>query len=138
MGNQPEQTSHLTNRRPDRASHAEAGVAAMRSTRTGLGTNLRLARDLDMLGKRIELRESQLRERGHFPEMYAAEVEAIRRRRIKLERRVAAAIRTGSAWAIITSQLARDYGALFHSILLFERRVDADYSQRTARQKRAL
>ena len=81
---------------------------------------------LDELSTRLSAREAELRKSGEFSDVHRAVLTEIKQHSDALRRRVEDAESGGSAWELIRTEFARDFGSLYDDLLQLEERLDSE------------
>ncbi|MDX3967160.1 MAG: hypothetical protein QHD01_11245 [Bradyrhizobium sp.] len=81
---------------------------------------------LNELSDRLSAREAELRKYGEFSEEHRLLLTEMQRRSDALRRRVEEAESGGSAWQLIRTEFARDFGSLYDDLLQLEDRLDSE------------
>ena len=93
----------------------------------------RLRDDFDVLGQRIQKRMQELKGDGRFPEDFERTASEIQEHRRRASDRVAEAIRSGSQWNILKTELMWDYESLSDNVLRFEQQIDEQFAENQKR-----
>lgn len=88
-----------------------------------------LQSDLETLSRRLDAHVQEMKEGGRFSSAFEGPANDIRARQMQLRSRVTDAIRSGREWAIVKTELMRDYSSLVDSLLQLEQRIDETFSK---------
>jgi hypothetical protein len=86
----------------------------------------RFRAQLDEFSKRLDGRMRDFRERGRFTDIHRTLFEEIRQRHDQLERKLALATTTGTAWDVIRSGVERDFTVLLDALRKAGEQLDSD------------
>lgn len=86
----------------------------------------RFMEQLDAFSRRLDACERDFKKRGRFPAAYGILFEDIRRRRDRVEKKLAAVQKTGTAWDVIRSGVERDFTVLFDALRTAGEQLDSD------------
>jgi hypothetical protein len=77
------------------------------------------------LALRLNSRMREFEQDGEFSQIHQELVMRLRERQEQLRKKVEIAVAQGTAWDIVKAELARDFAAIFDSLLLFEEHLEA-------------
>jgi hypothetical protein len=86
----------------------------------------RFRAQLDEFSKRLDGCMRDFRERGRFTDIHRTMFEEIRQRHDQLERKLALATTTGTAWDVIRSGVERDFTVLLDGLRKAGEQLDSD------------
>jgi hypothetical protein len=81
---------------------------------------------LGEFSRRLDARVRDFRERGLFTDVHRTLFEELRQRHDQLERKLAVAEKTGTAWDVIRSGVERDFTVLFDALHKAAEQLDSD------------
>jgi hypothetical protein len=85
---------------------------------------------LDEIGRRVDAKIRELKERGQFTDVHEAFNASVRKRQAALGKKVDAALAKGTSWDLMEAEFERDLGGLSGEMLQWVERMDTEAAKK--------